>query len=213
MIDNAISEYWYALGKDCPGKTWWEAEGMHPALFRALRIDRNDAGAIYAMHPFRLAKVDERHVILAAWPCPFIFGVPDENWFGIETVLAWDPVKNRATVLGDEQPQIVGAFASPDKGTLFAQPFAFFRAWVEQRAAFATAYQAARAAHFTTPPAERDAPGKLLVGDAGKVRWRGHDLPETLTCVGIDPAQINRAILRQANLPRAVAGQSMARAA
>ncbi|MDE2434713.1 MAG: hypothetical protein KGM49_00500 [Sphingomonadales bacterium] len=208
---NAISELWFARAKDSPAKAWWGASLDRAPVFRALRIGPNDAGAVYAAAPFRVARdANDQWCVLAAWPSPALLGDPDPDWLGIETVLAWNPLANSVQILGDTMSQLVGAFERSDQGTLFGQPFAFFRTWVEQRAAFATAWQAARSAHFTTPPPEKDTPGMLIVGDAQKVLWRGHDLPETLNCVGIDAATVNKAIVRSANLPRAVSAMRAA---
>lgn len=207
-MSNNPSTLWYERAKDTPGKLWWDASAMHPAIFRALKVSKDDPGAIYAAHPFRLAQIDERHVIIAAWPAPSLFGDPDPDWLDIETVIAWDPVANYAEIIGDDAPQLVGAFQSTEQGTIYGQPFAFFRHWLEQRAAFATAYQMARAAHFTASPTEIDTPGMLLIGDPDKARWSG--MPTRLHCVGIEPAKVNKAILKQARLPRAVGGMKAA---
>ena len=212
-LRNAISVLNYQLGRDTPGKQWWNASLDRAPIYRALKIDPADDGAVYAAHPFRAVRSEDGWRVLAAWPAPAIFGEPDPDWLGIETVLSWDPVNNTVEILGDTTPQIVGAFEHDAQGVLFGQPFAFFRAWAEARAAFAIAYRAMRKAHFTVPAAECDRPGALIVGDPAKVRWREHELPETLTCIGIEAKTVNAAILRQANLPRAITGHSLARAA
>lgn len=199
---NANVMWLRAYAEDAPAKAWFYGEVVHPAIYRALKVDRSDPAAAYACAPFRLARVDGQHRILAAWPAPPILTGFDD-WFDIEQVIAWNPTDNSAEIMGDGLPQLIGAFPTGDTGTIFASPFTFLRAWIEERAAFYTAYRAADAAHFTTAPTEGDTPGCLIIGDAAKVRWNPDALPRNLECAGIDPAQINRAILRSARLPRA----------
>src|SRR6187431_683648 len=64
---NVVSATLYAREKDTPGKTWWHAEAMHPAIFRALRMSKDDDGSIFAAVPFRLARIDGRARILVAF--------------------------------------------------------------------------------------------------------------------------------------------------
>lgn len=206
---NAVSAYWHALTKDSPGKTWWNAEIGHPAIYRALKVDRADPVAAYAVAPFRLAKIENKHLILCAWPSlPMLSECRD--WLGIDQVIAWNPTNNSAQILGDIAPQTVGAFPQADTGTVFASPFAFFRALIEERAAFAAAYLASKSAHWQTAPTEKFAPGLLIVGDPDKVRWRPSDLPPVLECVGIDPGKVNKAIFKSARLPRCTSSMKAA---
>lgn len=196
----------YERGKDTPARTWWHAE-RHPAIYRALRIDPADPVAFYATLPFRLARIDARPVLLIAHPCPLTLGPVDEDWLGIETVMAWNPVDGSVSVLGDDAPQIVGDAST---GAIYGEAFAFARAWVEARAAFATLRRDALGKDWHVKPTESgQAPGALIVGDIDKIRWRMHDLPREIEAVGIDPARLNRAILRAANLPRARAANTM----
>jgi hypothetical protein len=206
---NAVSAYWHALGKDSPGKVWWDAEYCHPAIYRALKVDRSDPVASYACAPFRLGKIDEKHVILCAWP-PLPNLSECRDWLSIDQVIVWHPKENTASILGDINPQVVGAFPDTDTGTIFASPFAFFRALIEERASFATAYQASKKAHWQTAPSEKFTPGVLMVGDPDKIRWRLSDLPPVIECVGIDPAKVNKAIFKSARLPRCTSSMKAA---
>lgn len=199
---NANVLWLRAYATASPEKTWFYGEVAHPAIYRALKVDQSDPAATYACAPLRLAKVDGEHRILAAWPAPPILSGFDD-WFDIKQVIAWNPTDNTAHIMGEAQPQLIGTFPPGDTGTIFASPFAFLRAWIEERAAFYTSYRAAAAAHFTTTPTERDTPGCLVIGDAAKVRWNPDALPRNLECAGIDPGKINRAIMRDARLPRA----------
>lgn len=211
VIHNAAIQYDRALAKDCLAKTWFMAEPTHPAIYRALRIDPADPAAWYATAPFRLARIDGAHVILVAWPAPNLFSDYADDWLDIEAVIVWNPVTNIASLPEDPHPQLVGAWPDAGPARLFGTPFAFFRALAEERAALFTQVKAARQAHWLSDPAEDAAPGMLIVGDFRKVRLPIHAMPRDLECVGIDPAEVNRAIMRSARLPRAT--QSMKAAA
>ncbi len=203
-IDNTLSAYWYAIAKDCPGKTWFHAEIGHPAVYRALKVDPADPAAAYAVAPFRIGKVDEIPHVLAAWPAPKLLGDDAaEDWLGIEAVLAWNPVSNTIRVMGDVEPQLIGAWPDSGPARLFGTAFAFFRAWVEERAAFATAWKAARSAHWLANPVETSTPGMLVTGPLDKIRLPVNSMPRDLECVGLDPREVNRAIMRSARLPYA----------
>lgn len=192
----------YARSKDTPARTWWEAEAMHPALFRALRIDRAEFAAPYAAHPFRLARIEGKAVVLAAHPAPRILGPVDDDWLGIETVIVWNPVDDTATVPGDPVPQLVGAL-SDDAPALHASPFAFFRAWLEQRAAFAMLRSTMVGKDWAVRPTERThAPGALMIGTPEQIRWNPSALPQHIECHGTDAKRVNSAIFRAAKLPR-----------
>jgi len=79
-----------------------------------------------------------------------------------------------------------------------------FTAWAVERAQFFARWCATRKGAWAHPAPERDlAPGKLVLGDLAKISWVG--LPDTIHARGINPATLNKAILRQARLPRAVA--------
>lgn len=203
-MSNDLSQLWYERAKDSPGKLWWEAEAMHPAIFRSLHINREDPGAVYAVHPFRLARVNDVARILVAYPAPCIFGPPSDDWLDIETVLAWNPVSDKATVLADTEPQLVGRFADTKEGALFAKPYTFFRKWAELRATFAITRQSAAGQQWQTAPTETDLiPGCLMVGAPQAIRWPVRSLPADIAVIGGNANQINSAILKAARIPRA----------
>lgn len=201
---NALSTLLFMRKKDSPAKTWWDCDPWHPAVGRALRIDRAAEGGVFALAPFRLWHDGERHLILAAHPAPRILGPVDPDWLGIENVIAWEPQTDRATLLGNEDAVLVGSFIDREEGTVFRSPREFFTAWAMERAQYFTRWVATRQGKWAHPTPERDlAPGKLAIGDINRIQWRG--LPATVHARGIDPQTLNKAILRQANLPRAVA--------
>lgn len=205
----------HARSKDSPAKLWWHSADMHDGIFRALRMDRKEFGAIYAAIPFRLAKIEDRHVILAALPCPRIFPPhDDDDWLGIETVLAWDPVSDTAEVLGESGPQLVGHAPGHGETIIYSSPFTFLRAYAEARAQWLTSFYAIADSQWKKRPAEPDlTPGLLLLGKPDEVRWPIHTLPETVQCEGLDAQAVNRAMLRQAHIPRAYAAPSQFRRA
>lgn len=208
---NALCALVHAREKASPGKLWWDAEFGHRAIYRALRVDPDEFGAFYAILPFRLTRIDGKPLIVVAHPCPLTLGPVTEDWLDIESVIVWNPVDNSATVMGDDVPQLVG---DVEQSTLFGDPFAFFRSWVEARAAFAMLRSQSAGKEWSVSPTEfGTAPGALIVGDPDKVRWVPHAMPRDLTCVGVEPQKINRAILRSARLPRAVAAPANLRAA
>lgn len=120
----AIVRYAEALAVDCAAKTWWNTPAVHPSIARALQIDPKAPGAVYAMTPFRYAKLNGAHLIIVAWPAPKVFTDPTPDWLEIEAVIAWDPVENTAWTLQ-------GAFDIPDN------PRAVFQKWAAARAKFA----------------------------------------------------------------------------
>lgn len=203
----------HSRDKDTPAKTWWNVDGVHKAVYRALRIDGADPTARFACEPFRYLLLDGQHLILAAWPTPRILGPVDDDWLGIEHVLAWDPVSNTARSLTDDAPHLFGAFRD-ETNTLFADPRAFFQSWAIARAQFAVRHRQMRGKDWHALPEEHDlAPGALLIGDLAKVRLAPSALPEHIECVGIDPQTVNRAIMRAARLPRASAATQNLRSA
>lgn len=200
---NALSAYLYAIKKDTPAKRWWHLPFNHSAIGRALNINRADYAAPYALFPFRYAKTERGHRILAAYPCPRTIGTEiDMDWLGIEAVIEWDPVTNTAQVFDDPDPQLVGDMRD-DTATLFADPRAFFIEWARNRAAFAVRFQETIRTAWTAKPVEIDAiPGALMIGTPENIHWAPSAMPEAIRCVGVDPVRVNKAILKSARLPR-----------
>ena len=199
----------FELAQASPQKLWNDATGHHPAIYRALRIDANDPAAFYAAFPFRLAKVDGQHVIAAAFPPPPIASECFDGWthLDIAHVVIWEPVSNTYTLAGDTQPQAILPCTAADNETVFGSFFAFARAWAERRASFFQTrqdQQKDRWAHPLKEPADGNIPGILAIGDPAKIRWPLQDLPDLLTCIGIDRNAVNSAIFRQTKLPRVV---------
>lgn len=202
---NEESARAYALSRETPASIWWDADPYHPAVGRALRIDRDEEGGVYALAPFRLATIDGQHRILAAYPAPRILGPIDEDWLGITHVIAWDPRTDHAGVLGDGEPQTVGNI---ERAAIYGSAREFFTAWLRARAEFFVRWQASLNRTWAHGARETDeAPGVVVIGPVDRIPWRPSQMPSDLTCIGIDPRQINRALLRAARIPRAHAGQ------
>ncbi len=209
---NYYRSYRRDIERETPAKTWWYLPFDHAAIARALRIDRTQPGATYALAPFRYMRDGARHLILAAYPCPHAFAPCDLDWLGIETVMAWEPATGKVEVLTDDRPQLVGRLTEDDN-TVFADPRAFFTAWMRARAWYATARQQAAYQTWTAVPPELDVlPGALIIGDPDAVQWPTATMPRHIQCVGIEPKRVNRAILKSACLPMCT-GFDTARAA
>lgn len=205
-----------ARDKDTPAKRWFYADLYHPSIGRALGIDRNQDGGWFALAPFRLTKIDDAWHIIAAYPTPTLIGPEiDEDWLGIECVIAWNPVTNAVHIEGDPQAQIIGSFASyygdAETGTLYGQPRPFFQAWAQNRARFYGFASQHVGKPWSAMPSEPDLiPGVLMVGSERHIRWQPSQMPAHLECVGVDPNLINRALLRATHLPRATSSTRIA---
>lgn len=205
---QCLSVLWFSDSRDTPAMRWWKAKPFHPAIYRFLRVDPADSYAPYACAPFRVFIDPDtgRARILAAYPAPRMVEALDEHDV-IEQVIAWAPQANTAALLGDPSPQLAGGFTDREHGTLFADPFTFFRAWVEARAAWAVEYLAAKGRAWRSPPTERDlVPGCLMLGRVDEIAWQPSAMPAALTCSGVDPRAVNKAILKAARLPMALNG-------
>ncbi|CAB4140304.1 hypothetical protein UFOVP407_44 [uncultured Caudovirales phage] len=197
-VRQAASILAFEKKRQCPGKLWLDAKPFHPAIYRALRVDRQDESAAYACLPFRLGMIDGEHCILAALDCPKVTDDPLPR--DIEIVAAWDPRSNRHSIIGEAQPTAIMLDDSHD--TLFGDFFAFARAWVEARAAFFTKRQMQQKNEWVHPlPETSGVPGILVTGDVKTIRWP--DMPKSIACIGLDPKEVNASIIRNAGLPRA----------
>lgn len=194
----------HAREKDSPAKVWWHAESMHPAIFKALKMDRAEDGAIYAAAAFRLYRTEDSAAILCAFPAPRILENGDPDWLGIETVLAWNPRTDTAYVLGDPVPQVIGRVPTDEPLHIHASPFAYLRALAEARARWFVMRRVVQGDwHAVTEPDLT--PGLLLIGDPAKVSWPIHAMSGDITVHDIDARAFNNALIRQARIPRAVA--------
>jgi hypothetical protein len=160
-------------------------------------------GAVYACSPFRLSRTEKGPRILAAYPAPRDLDEPDCDWLCIHTVISWNPVDDTAEVLGDPSPQIVGNL-SDAANVIFASPRAFLQHWARRRGQYLARRAQAKANHWNKAPIEEDeTPGVLMIGAPAEIRWRPSEMPADIQCAGVNPAVINRELLKAARVPRA----------
>lgn len=204
---NPLFALLHARSKDSAAKTWWHSEAMHPGIFRALRMDRTEEGAIFAAAPFRVHRFEDRTRILVALPTPRILPPhDDDDWLGVEQVIAWNPADDTAEIVDEAGPNLAGSIRLDlDHLNIHASPFAFFRALAEDRAQWFVA-RTMIGGDWRQKPREPDfSPGLLLIGEPKEVRWPTHAMPPSITAHGIDAKALNTAMLRQAKIPRAIA--------
>lgn len=207
---NALLATLHARSKDTPAKTFWHAEAMHPAIFRALRMDRAEEGAAYAAMAFRLHRAEDGARILFAWPSLHHLDHLEDDWTGIEAVLAWNPADDTATVMGDPAEALFGGLGGPtDALNIFASPFAYLRHIAEQRAAFWTFRRNALFGGWRAIDEKVDHPGLLALGPIDRIRWPIGAMPDDIRLHGIPAKAFNAALLRQARIPRATEALSM----
>jgi hypothetical protein len=202
VIKKAHALFVKSLKSDSPSRTWDRATPKSKSVARVLKLDLDDPVTWYAMHPFRLAKVDDEHRVIVAFPPPAItVGL----WWhtDIETVLSWDPRANTVTVLGDPAAQLIHGNIYTDVLNIYTNPFTFFRKWVEARAMWRTKYLDARNGKWSHPVKENplDLPGALIVGDPREIRWPQQAMPETINCVDCDRQAVMGSIFRSAGVP------------
>lgn len=209
---NALFATLHMRAKDSPGKTFWNATAMHPAIFRALRMASDETGAVYAAAAFRLHRTDEGVRILCAFPALAILEDGDDDWLNIETVLSWNPVDDTAEVMGDSGDLLFGHTEETEPLTLFASPFAYLRHIAETRAQW-VAHRAKVNGEWRVATEPTHVPGLLALGNVAKIRWPLHAMPTDFTTQGIDARALNNALIRQARVPRAIAAPEMRKAA
>lgn len=198
---NADVAWLTDIERDTPARMWWHADFDHPAIAGAFSIKRSEEGAVYALAPFRIASVNGRLMIIAAYPAPRILGPVDTDWLNIEAIIAWNPNTDEAHIIGDAQPQMVGDLTH--EPTIYASPRAFFFEWLKRRAAFYVRWSMAKGGKWKHGHTERDiVPGGLVIGDPADVRWRPSTMPENVTCIGLDARRIRGALIRAAHVPR-----------
>lgn len=201
-INNLVAAYSHEIRKDCPAKLWWDYAAYHPAIARALKINRQQTGGVYALAPFRLWHDGERHLILAAYPAPRILGPIDMDHLDIQNVLAWNPITDEAQILGEVSPTMFGAAGETERPfTLYQSPRAFLTDWAINRAHAYVRITELRKNRWSDAEDRDTPPGALVIGNPEKVDLT--KLPRDFAAQGFDVAELNRAIIRQARLPRA----------
>lgn len=204
LIWNDLFHTLNLLERDTPGKTFWNAKDSHPAIYRALKMDRTEIGAVFAAAAFRLHIADDGATVLFASPSLRILEDQDEDWLAIEDVLSWDPISDTATILGDPGQKLFGHSDPTQPLHIFASPFAYLRHIAEARAQWFVHWRTIKSEWRAAHEPER-IPGLLLIGNVDEVRWPRHDMPNDITVHGIDARALNSALIRQAGIPRVTA--------
>lgn len=202
-----------------PGSVWLHARYPRGRknICEALRIDRADPAAAYATACFRCIETDDRNWIAGAVGAPPCLTVGDWQSSDITDVILWHPPTGDVRILGEAAKidMIILPFGGSETLTVFAEPWAFFRAWADKRAAFLAQWQTAKAGrHALLPREPRDGniPGAIVVGDVAKA-WREVDAPVVEAGPGVDAKTLKSAIFRAARLPRVVEASRYRRAA
>jgi hypothetical protein len=161
------------------------------------------ASSFFATFPFR-SMVDDRgeFVVGAAVGCERLHetrGAWDWAHFDIEHVILWNPKTNVAEIAGD----LGGGIILPDdreRLAVYADPAAFFRAWVAARIDFLD-----RRDRWTIhQPQERrdnELPGALVIGGLGNIPWASIGAGTLIAGPGVDADELKRAVVRSAGLP------------
>lgn len=188
-----------------PGEAWLNANPNKAPVCRALKIDPADPVAAYATLPFTLMRDTEDRMCIAgavgAWR---VFSPLQWTPEHVAAVVLWDPLSGALSLYGDTGTALVTPFRPEPRLTIYADGFAFFRAWADRRAATWTALASAAQLHRTAhaEPADSDIPGALVIGDLNRIDWLSADATVLVAGPGIDAKQLNRAVIRSARLPR-----------
>lgn len=182
-------------------------------ICRALKIDREDPAAGYATAPF---------VCLDHGDTTWIAGAVGTTIFdeghGISDTILWHPPTGRIQILGEAASAnvLILPTSSDPELTVYADGFAFFRAWADRRAAYLVRrHQAQAAKHAIIPsePMDGNLPGALAVGDLDKIHWRDTGATILKAGPGINAKQLQRAVFRSACIPRVVDADDFRRVA
>ncbi len=188
------------------GRAWLQANwsANRATICRALKIDPAEPGATYATGPFAIMAEDGANWIAGAvgiWRAldPKPWSVDD-----ISDVILWNPRSNEVRLLDDIGSGLVMPDHPEPRLTVYADGFAFFRAWADRRAEILARIRIAHEAHLVTSGEPRDSaiPGALAIGDLKDIHWRDTGATVLVAGPGIDAKKLNRAVIRSAYLPR-----------
>lgn len=202
----------FRAGRGTPeAQTWCAAKPNAPAIMRALRIDRDQSGSSYACDAFRVVADDGHNWIAGAVGAPP--SLARSTWLpaDISDVILWNPRTNETRVLGDRDPTVIAPY--DDVITVYADGYAFFRAWADARAEVWGRAVARRDNKWVHPVTEiATVPAAIVIGDIAKVRrW-----PNATTLIagpGIDADALRRSVWDSYNVPRVVGATSLSKVA
>lgn len=172
------------------------------AIWKALNIDPLDGYAAAAIAPFSVVRDDKGFWIAGA--VGHQRGLTYGAWHPTGDVILWNPRTGETRLKGETRPALVTPFRETPRLTVYADGFAFFRAWADERAAL-TERQAVAVAHHRAAiaePADSAIPGALAIGDLKRLPFASLNATTLVAGPGIDARDLNRAVLRSANLPR-----------
>jgi hypothetical protein len=186
--DNA-AEVWFAASHT-RGRT---------AIYNALKVDPNDRASAYALAPFRIVRYDEKDWIAGAIGSPPVLDpVAIIQWtpHDITDVLLWNPRLNTAQIMGEATSQACHTAPNPYDNAVkvFADLFAFFRAWGARRADRFHIIADPTWVHPRTEAHLSDMPGIFVQGSLAKINWRAVDVPSYIAGPGCDVKQLQKAV-------------------
>ncbi len=173
------------------GRAWLQANwpANRATICRALKIDPNEPGATYATGPFAIMSEDGANWIAGAVGIWRAFKPGDWSVDDISDVILWNPRTGEVRLLGDEGAVLIVPDRPEPRLTVYADGFAFFRAWADRRAE-------------TLARIDSDIPGALAIGDLKDINWRETGASVLVAGPGIDAKKLNSAVIRSARLPR-----------
>lgn len=175
------------------------------AVFRALKIGASDPHAHFSTDRFTVLTIDGKAWIAGAVSASPIIGHRYGDWFpnGGEVIL-WNPRTNEVKLRDDDHPTLILPHRAEARLTVYADGFAFFRAWADNRAAISERINLATDNHRIThaEPSDGGIPGALAIGALNSIDWTDTGSNILVAGPGIDPKKLNSAIIRSAKLPR-----------
>lgn len=190
-----------------PGEAWMNARWDHQrkAIFRALRIAPDESCASYAITPFRIMR-DDRGIACIGGAVGVWRSLAPKGWTEdrITDVILWDPKGGTVSLVGSDDAAIVMPYDCEPRITVYADGFAFFRAWADNRAATFERLRLAKQHRSLTAaePLDGGLPGILVVGELLKLPWHSLGASVLVAGPGINAKALNTAVIRSARLPR-----------
>lgn len=198
-----------------PAAIWHNTPYTHhrKAIFKALRVDPADPASGFACACFRVIADDGVTYIAGAVGCPPHLDLERfKNWTpdDITDVILWSPRTNDLRALGEARSQtvLITPVASENTIMVYADGFAFFRAWLEARAAYAVRKQGLISNAWVHPlpePSDSFIPGALVIGDIAKVKeWPAIADASLIAGPGVTDDALRQSVWRAAHIPQVI---------
>lgn len=213
-------EAWRALKQeleaDTPSRRWNNAPHAHgrPSIARLCGMEGSPF-ATYACAPFRTyIDDDERSWIAGAvGAMPMLDSKRMMRWnhLDITDVILWDPRTGEGRLAGEHHStsNLILPYIQDERMTVYGDTGAYFRAWAGRRARTAELGQRKARGEWNHPVCEPDdggLPGALILGEVGKVQWRGVTAATVIASTGVTKDELRGAALRAAHLPKFTEG-------